>query len=73
MSLSDEALQLAREAPKRVPTVRPPVDEALVKSKMLAVRDDTVVVAKVEVPNTESVEEKSPVVPEREPRDATVE
>jgi hypothetical protein len=39
----------------------------------LEVRADTVVVAKVEVPSTESVEEKSPVVPEREPRDATVE
>ena len=51
MSLSVEALQLESAAPKRLPRVSPPVEEALVKLrtlavKPLAVRVDTVVVAR---------------------------
>lgn len=50
-----EALQLESDAPKRDARVSPPVEEALVKFKMfvvrlLEVREDTVVVAKEEVP-----------------------
>jgi hypothetical protein len=94
MSLSVEALQFASAAPKRVPTVSPPVEDALVKLrtlavKPLAVREDTVVVARnvwldterlvvealesVVFPVTLSVEEKIPVVPVRAPSVATVE
>jgi len=51
MSLSAEALQLESDAPKSAATVRPPVDDALVKFKILVVRlvdvrDDAVVVAR---------------------------
>lgn len=57
MSLSVEALQLESAAPKRLVTVRPPVEEALVKLRMVVVRlfevnEDAVVVARVDVPET---------------------
>jgi hypothetical protein len=94
MSLSVEALQFESAAPKRVPTVIPPVEDALVKLrtlavKPLAVREDTVVVARnvwldterlvvealerVVFPVTVSAEEKTPVVPVIAPSIATVE
>jgi hypothetical protein len=94
MSLSVEALQFESAAPKRLPRVSPPVEEALAKLrtlavKPLAVREDTVVVARVVIPEmvsavaealesvvfpvTLSVEEKTPVVPVIAPSIATVE
>ena len=55
-----EALQFERLAPKSEARVRPPVDEALVKYRLVAVKavDEAivnVVVAKVEAPATLSV------------------
>lgn len=78
MSFSVDALQALRLAPKREAVVSPPVDEALVNARLVDVRLsddrlDTVVVAKVEVPITESVLEKFPVVAISAPRFAMVE
>jgi hypothetical protein len=49
-----EVLHAVKLAPNRDARVRPPVEEALRKKRELDVRLDTVVVAKVEVPKTES-------------------
>lgn len=68
-----EALQALRLAPKNDAVVNPPVLEALVNARLVDVRLDTVVVAKVEVPMTESVLEKFPVVAISAPRFAMVE
>lgn len=55
MILSPEPLQLvARPAPNTVVRVRAPVDEALVKLSLVAVRSDTDVVANTEKPDTVS-------------------
>lgn len=72
-----EALQFESAAPKRLATVSPPVDEALVKVRSLVVRElvvrrDADVVASVEVPVTPSAEESSALVPVIEPRLDTV-
>jgi hypothetical protein len=55
MSLSVEALQFESAAPKRLPRVSPPVEEALPKDKtpddrLVDNRLDTVVVASVVIP-----------------------
>ena len=68
-----EALQALRLAPKNDAVVNPPVLEALVNARLVDDRLDTVVVAKVEVPMTESVLEKFPVVAISAPRFAMVE
>lgn len=78
MSFSVDALQALRLAPKNDAVVSPPVLEALVNARLVDVRLsddrlDTVVVAKVEVPMTESVLEKFPVVAISAPRFAMVE
>ena len=46
MSFSVDELQEARDAPKSVPRVSPPVLEALPKERVLDVREETVVVAR---------------------------
>lgn len=47
-------LHAARLAPKSDARVRPPVEDALPKVRPVVVREDAVVVARVEVPKTES-------------------
>lgn len=51
-SFSVEVLQAERDAPKRDATVRPPVEDAAVKERLVAVSEEAVVVAKVVVPRT---------------------
>jgi hypothetical protein len=53
-SFSVEVLQDVKLAPKSDARVSPPVEEALAKERLLVVREDTVVVARVEVPRTDS-------------------
>ncbi len=53
-SFSVEVLHAVRLAPKSDARVRPPVEEALPKVRPVVVREDTVVVARVEVPRTDS-------------------
>ena len=61
MSLSVDALHVESDAPKRFPTVSPPVEDALVKLMKLEVsvleeRDVAVVVAKKVLPDTVSAD-----------------
>lgn len=51
-SFSVDVLQALRLAPKSDARVRPPVEDALMKERLLDVRLDTVVVASVDVPRT---------------------
>ncbi len=53
-SFSVDVLQDVKLAPKRDARVRPPVEDALPKVRPVVVREDAVVVARVEVPKTES-------------------
>ena len=46
MSFSVDELQEERDAPKSVPSVRPPVLDALPKEREVEVREETVVVAR---------------------------
>jgi hypothetical protein len=78
-SFSVDVLHAVRFAPKSDARVSPPVEEALPKERLVVVAseevmvpetvsDVAVVVARVEVPEIERVEEKSPVVPLIAPR-----
>ena len=62
MSLSVEALQEVKLAPKRDARVRPPVDEALVKLRDVALSADDVALVKVALV----------IVPDAEVRSATL-